>query len=76
MHLTGLFKVKAVKKKTSAVFFKELKVGDVIELRYSLSGSYGYAPTVYIYKDGKRQHNNSALQLSKNLDNFELEQVS
>lgn len=76
MELRGKFKVVAIKKKTSAKFFKDLKVGDVFELAYDINGGYESAPTIYIYQDGKRVHNNTALQLSNNLDKFELVEVS
>jgi hypothetical protein len=74
--LKGKFVVKSVKKKTSAHFFKDLKVGDVFELEYRINGSYGLAPTVHICQDGKVVHYNNALQLLSNLEKFEVEQVS
>lgn len=76
MELTGKFKVMEVKKKTSAVFFKELQVGDTFELVYSLNGGYESAPYIRIYKDGNHAHNNNALQLKQNMSKFKLEQVS
>jgi hypothetical protein len=74
MVLSGTFKVTSIKKKTKAVFFKDLTVGDEFTLQYGLSGSYGYAPYIDIIGIGKT-HNNSASQLSSNLDNFEIEQI-
>jgi hypothetical protein len=76
MKLTGKFKVTGIKKKTSAMFFKELKVGDEFELVYNFNGWYKSAPTIYIYQDGVCVHNNNALQLSDNMDKFEIEQLS
>lgn len=75
MELTGTFQVSAIKKKTSAKFFKELKVGDVFTLVYTLNGFYGGSPSIDILVGGKRKHNNNALQLRNNLDNFELEKL-
>jgi hypothetical protein len=75
LNLKGKFKVMGIKKKTSAVFFKDLKVGDEFELIYDLNGSYGEAPFIHIYSNGKRVHGNNALQLKQNLDKFELEQI-
>lgn len=76
MNLTGEFKVKAIKKKTAAVFFKDLKVGDEFTLTYNFNGFYTGAPTIDIWKDGKHQHYNNARQLKENLDKFELEQLA
>ncbi|MFJ8247383.1 hypothetical protein [Peribacillus asahii] len=76
MQLRGKFKVLEIKKKTSAVFFKELKAGDEFELVYSLNGRYKSAPDIDIFQNGKCVHWNNALQLSKNLERFELEQVT
>lgn len=73
MILKGKFKVTAIKKKTQAVFFKELKVGDEFELFYNLNGGYNSAPWIQIIQEGKGVHGNDALQLRKNLDKFELE---
>lgn len=73
MKLNGKFKVKSIKKKTSAKFFKDLKVGDEFELVYNLSGRYKSAPTIDIYQNGEYIHENNAIQLSDNLDKFELE---
>jgi hypothetical protein len=75
LELSATFTVKAIKKKTSAVFFKDLKVGDTFTLGYDLTGSYGYAPTINIYSGGRRVHANSALQATSNLSNFELKRV-
>lgn len=75
MNLTGKFKITAIKKKTQAVFFKELKVGDEFELSYNFNGGYKSAPWIEIIQNGKVVHGNDALQLSKNLDKFELEQL-
>ncbi|UNY48726.1 hypothetical protein P9294_gp011 [Bacillus phage FADO] len=75
MELTGKFRVKEIKKKTSAVFFKNLKVGDEFTLTYNLNGYYESAPVIDIYKDGEHAHHNNALQLVTNLEKFEIEQV-
>lgn len=75
MELRGKFKVVAIKKKTSAVFFKRLKVGDEFELIYNLHGGYKTAPWIKILQDGQVVHGNNADQLEKNLDKFELERV-
>ncbi|PGO60603.1 hypothetical protein [Priestia megaterium] len=75
MELTGLFKVKAIKKKTSAKFFKGLKVGDEFKLSYDINGGYNSAPYIRIYQNGEGVHWNNATQLSGNLGNFELEQL-
>lgn len=74
VELTGGFIVRRVKKKTSAKFFNGLRVGDVFELRYDLNGQYNGAPTIDIYAFEKLVHTTNALQLSKNLTNFELEE--
>ncbi|MED3976126.1 hypothetical protein P4639_22270 [Priestia megaterium] len=75
MELKGKFKVMGIKKKTSAVFFKELKVGDEFELYYRINGGYEQAPVIGI-KKGDTSHSNNATQLNNNLDKFELEQVA
>lgn len=75
MTLNGKFKVKAIKKKTSAVFFKDLKIDDEFVLVYNLNGRYKSAPTIYIYYDGECVHENNAVQLSDNLDKFDLEKI-
>jgi len=74
--LRGNFKVKEVKKKTQAKFFKDLSVGDEFQLQYSLSGSFGFAPVIFIHLKGTRVHHNHPLQLKNNLENFEIEQIS
>lgn len=74
MKLKGKMKVKEISKKTSAKFFKELKVGDELEFVYDLNGGYHSAPYVTIYK-GNDFINNSALQLAKNLENFQWEEI-
>jgi TorA maturation chaperone TorD len=76
LELSGKYKVLEIKKKTSAVFFKELKVGDEFELIYNLNGGYESAPWISIYQDGARVHGNNANQLEKNLVKFEIEQIS
>jgi hypothetical protein len=75
MMLQGKFKVLKIKKKTSAVFFKDLKSGDEFELIYNLNGGYTSAPWIKILQNGKVIHGNNADQLSKNLDKLELEQL-
>jgi hypothetical protein len=75
MILSGKFRVTGIKKKTGAVFFKELKVGDEFTLQYSLNGWYHSAPSVDIYKDGKYVHCNNANQLRNNMEKFEVEQI-
>lgn len=76
MELTGIFEVVAIKKKTVAKFFKELKPGDTFQLVYDLNGGYNGAPSIDIIQKGKFVHLNNALQLKNNLDNFELKQIS
>lgn len=76
MELKGKFKVTNVKKKTAAVFFKDLKEGDEFELVYNLNGGYGNSPWIAIYQDGQKVHGNNGLQLKSNLRNFEIEQLS
>jgi hypothetical protein len=75
MKLKGTFKVIEVKKKTSATFFKDLKVGDEFTLVYSLNGFYGASPVVDIYQNGKYIHENKGTQLNSNLDKFVIEEV-
>ncbi|WP_434813936.1 hypothetical protein ACRV5I_20360 [Bacillus halotolerans] len=75
MHLTAKVIVTGIKKKTSAVFFKDLKVGDEFELSYSLNGWYHSAPSIDIYQDEQIKHMNTANQLRNNLANFEVEQI-
>lgn len=75
MKLKGKFKITAIKKKTQAKFFNELNVGDEFELSYDLNGGYNKAPWIEIIQEGKVVHGNDGLQLRKNLDKFELEQV-
>lgn len=74
MELSGKFKVLSIKSKTSAVLFKDFKVGDEFILRYNLNGWYGSAPTIDIIST-KGKHSNTANQLNNNLSNFELEQL-
>ena len=64
----------AIKKKTKAVLFEELQVGDVVEVSYSFGGWYGSAPSVELSFKGTTHYNN-ALQFRKNTANFEIEQV-
>lgn len=73
MVLDNTFKVLKIKKKTQAVFFSDLKAGDVFKLEYDLNGFYQGCPTVDILVNNKCVHYNNSLQLTKNLDNFELE---
>lgn len=75
MTLTGKFKVLAIKKKTSAVFFKDLKVGDEFELVYTINGGYESAPWISILQKDNLIHDNNARQLKSNLDKFEVEQI-
>lgn len=75
MKLTGKFKVELIKKKTSAVFFKDLVVGDIFTLSYNVNGYYKSAPSINIYKNNKFAHSNNALQLHNNLKNFDVEQI-
>ncbi|MGE6629641.1 hypothetical protein [Bacillus sp. NPDC077027] len=75
MILRGTFKVKEIKKKTQAKFFKDLSVGDEFQLQYSPSGSYGFAPIIFIHLNGARVHHNHPLQLRNNLENFVIEQI-
>ena len=74
LKLTGHFKVLGIKKKTKAVFFRDLEVGDVVEVSYSFGGSYENAPTVKLLFNDTIHFNNS-LQFTKNLENFETELV-
>ena len=74
--LSATIKITEKKKKTRAKFFKEVEVGDELELVYSLSGGYHYAPTVDIYYKGEMVLRVYPSQLSNNLGNFEWEQVS
>lgn len=75
MELKASFKIIKVVKKTSAVFFKDLKVGDEFELVYNLNGGYESAPWIYINQNGTTVHGNNAGQLEKNLEKFEIEQL-
>ena len=54
---------------------KKAKVGHQFNLKYDLNGRYKGAPHIYIYSDGKHIHTNEAIQLQKNLLNFELEEI-
>lgn len=72
MVLTGTFKVEKILKNTNAIWFKELKEGDLFELRYNLNGFYKGAPSIDIYQEGKKVHSNNASQLKGNLDKFKL----
>ncbi|CDQ21747.1 hypothetical protein [Halobacillus karajensis] len=76
VNLTGVFEVKEIKKKTSAKFFKDLKVGDVFELSYSMNGFYGGSPTIDILGSNGVKHMNNPNQLRNNMFNFEIEQIS
>lgn len=76
MNLTGKFKVLAIVKKTSAEWFKNLKVGDEFELHYNINGLYHSAPSIAIVQNGKAVHYNLAGQLNKNLEKFEIVQVA
>lgn len=73
--LTGTFKVEQIIKKTQAVFFKDLQVGDCFTLSYNLSGRYKSAPAASIYVGDQLVHSNPANQLANNLDDFRLIQV-
>lgn len=73
--ISGQFKVKELKKKTSAFFFKELKPGDEFELQLDLDS--GGTPLIHVYQDGKLCHKEMASRLQKVLiNNFELEQLN
>lgn len=74
MYLSGKFKVTGIRKKTSAVFFKDLQVGDEFTLVYTMNGYYHSAPAIVIYKDGVKVHMNNANQLNNNLSKFDIEQ--
>lgn len=65
-----------VLKKTKAKFWEDLQVGDEFELVYTLNGNYHSAPSIDIYKDGKRIHINNATQLVDNLNKFILIQIN
>jgi len=74
------YEVMAIKKKTRASFFKDLKVGDVIVLEMRLknttgaSGGGNYASYIEVINLTQVTHvYNSQSQLLSNLDNFELE---
>lgn len=51
MELKGQIIITGIKKKTQAKFFKDFKVGDVIELVYNLNGMYHGAPYITIVKN-------------------------
>lgn len=73
--ISGQFKVKELKKKTSAFFFKTLKPGDEFELQLDLDS--GGTPLIHIYQDGKLCHREIASRLQKTIvNNFELEQLN
>lgn len=75
MVLTAKIKITEIKKKTKAVLFKDIQVGDELTLNYNISGCYGYAPTISINHAGK-WHDNNVTQLSNNISNFEYEQIA
>lgn len=75
IELTGKFKVLARLKKTSARFWKDVKEGDEVELRYTLSGGHGYAPEVEIWQNDVLILRDSAMNLGNNLEKFELEKI-
>ena len=75
MELKGQIIITWVKKKTGAKFFKDFKIGDVIELMYNLNGMYHGAPYISISKNGEELGYNSALQLKENLSKFEYVEV-
>lgn len=75
MNLSAKFKVLKKLKKTSAVFFKDLKVGDEFDLVYTLNGGYESAPWIRIFQNGEQVHGNNARQLKDNLEKFEVEEV-
>jgi len=72
-------KVTAIKKKTKAKFFKDVKIGDLLVFELKLrnttgaSGGGNYATYISIsnISQGTYTHNSQA-QLLNNLDNFEL----
>lgn len=72
IELSETFFVDAIKKKTQAQFFKDLQVGDEFTLVYNLNGYYKGSPVIEIWKDGKYAHENNALQLRQNLENFSI----
>lgn len=75
MELKTKIIITGIKKKTQAKFFKEFKVGDVIEFVYNLNGMYHGAPYISIVKDGEELGYNNALQLKDNISKFEYQEV-
>lgn len=75
VELRNKFKILARLKKTSARFWKDAKEGDEFELRYTLSGGNGYAPEVEVWQNHVLILRDSALNLGKNLDKFEIEKI-
>lgn len=75
VELRNKFKVLARLKKTTARFWRDVKEGDEFELRYTLSGGNGYAPEVEVWQDNVPILTDSAINLGKNLDKFEIEKI-
>lgn len=75
VELSNKFKVLARLKKTTAKFWKDVKEGEEFELRYKLSGGNGYAPVVELWQNNTLILRDNAINLGKNLDKFEIEQV-
>jgi hypothetical protein len=75
MELKRQIIITGIKNKTQAKFFKDFKVGDVIELVYNLNGMYHGAPYITIVKNGEELGYNNALQLKDNISKFAYQEV-
>lgn len=52
MILTNMYDISDHKRKTSSKLFKNVKVGDVVELRYDVNGYYKKSPMIDVYVNG------------------------
>lgn len=77
MKLSNSFRVTNVNKKTKALGFENLKVGDVVSFTYNVNGSYGSAPYIACSVNGKPVDTKNALTIKRLFTfedaNFEIE---
>ncbi|MEC3021466.1 hypothetical protein P9Z80_30235 [Bacillus cereus] len=65
MKLSGSFKVTAVNKKTKALGFENLQVGDTVSFTWNLNGSYKGAPSVACFVNGNHVDTKNALTVKQ-----------
>lgn len=79
LTLRTKIKILAIKKKTSASFWKGVEVGDIYELQYKveekMSFEKKYQPVISIYKDGVKVHEDTEGSFLNNSAKFEILEI-